>query len=169
MEEKAISIVDASFWIHLVKTDLLPLFLDYYKTIFIPLKVEQEITWYESFKFIVYTPEDIKQYNKLKQSGVIVIKNPKIVKKQLSSQVSKDSGELYCIALSQETNTIVFIDNGRPYSYCKENNILVANIVEFMLFLYNEKKLNKKEVLFKISLIKDSIPIGYLDSIEKYL
>jgi predicted nucleic acid-binding protein len=64
---KPIAIIDASFWIHLIKTDLLQLFLEYYKTIIVPSKVEQEITWSESFKFMIYTPEDIKQYNKLKK------------------------------------------------------------------------------------------------------
>jgi predicted nucleic acid-binding protein len=169
MSEKAIAIVDASFWIHLIKINLLQLFLEYYKTIVVPSKVEREITWSESFKFMIYTPEDIKQYNKLKKEDIIIIKEPKVIKQQLKSQVSKDSGELYCIALAQETGYIVFIDNGKPYNYCNENNILVANIIEFMLFLYTEQKLTKKEIYVKINLIKNSIPISYLKEIENYL
>jgi len=169
MDETQIAIVDASFWIHLIKTDLLHIFQEYYNRIIVPLKVEEEITFSESFKFMVYIPEDIKHYNKLKQEGIIIVQNPKTITKQLSSQVSKDSGELYCIALSQEIGLIVFIDNGRPYNYCKENNILVANIIEFLLFLYIEKRLNKKEVYSKINVIKSSISNSYLKGIEKYL
>jgi len=169
MDNRSCAIVDASFWIHLIKVDLLSLFLEYYKIIIIPSKVEKEITWSESFKFIIHTPEDIKQYNKLKKDGIIIVQDPKHIKKQLESQVSKDSGELYCIALSEETKYILFIDNGRPYNYCKENNIMVANIIEFILFLYLEKKISKKEVFSKIDLIKSSIPVSCLKNIKEYL
>jgi predicted nucleic acid-binding protein len=164
-----IAIVDASFWIHLVKIDLLNIFLEYYTYLYVPLKVESEITFADSLKFKLFTPSDIKLYYKLKKEKVIIIKDPTIIKKELKSQVSNNSGELYCIALSQELGVITFIDNGRPYKYCKEHNILVGNIIEFMLFLYSNKKLTKKEVLSKIVLIQNSLPQDYLKSINNYL
>jgi predicted nucleic acid-binding protein len=164
-----IAIVDASFWIHLVKVDLLDIFLEYYNYLYVPSKVELEITFAESLKFKLFTPNDIKLYYKLKKEGIIVVKDPATIKKELESQVSKDSGELYCIALSQELGLITFIDNGRPYNYCKQNNILVGNIIEFLLFLYFNKKLTKKEILVKISIIEKSLSQDYLKSINNYL
>jgi hypothetical protein len=71
--------------------------------------------------------------------------------------------------LAQETRFIVFIDNGRPYNYCKGNNILIANLLEFMLFLYAEQKLTKKEIYVKINLIRSSVPTSYLKEIDNYL
>jgi predicted nucleic acid-binding protein len=94
MEREAIAIVDTSFWIHLIKVDLLEIFLKYYSKIIIPSKVLEELTFFESFKYKVYIPEDIKEFKKLKEKKVISIKNPKKINKELERQVSKKSGEL---------------------------------------------------------------------------
>jgi predicted nucleic acid-binding protein len=169
MEREAIAIVDTSFWIHLIKIDLLEIFLKHYSKIIIPSKVLEELTFFESFKYKVYIPEDIKEFKKLKEKKVISIKNPKKINKELESQVSKKSGELSCIALSLETGYISFIDNGRPYNFCKKNNILVSNIIEFILFLYFEKKITKKEIFLKIKLIERTISKEYFKEIENYL
>jgi len=169
MDNKSIAIIDTSFWIHLVKTDLLGLFLEYYSKMIFPVKVEEELTFSESFKSKVYISKDIKEYRLLKEKNIIVIQDPKTISKEFESQVSKNSGELFCIALSKETGYISFIDNGRPYNFCKKNNILVSNIIEFMLFLYTENKINKSEIFIKINLIKRTISNEYLKTIENYL
>ena len=167
--KKRCAIIDSSFFIHLIKIDLLNYFFNYYDKIIVPLKVEKEITFIDNLSSNIYTPKDILEFKRLKKENKIIIKNPKQINKKLKSQVSNDSGELYSIALSYETKNIVFIDNGRPYKFCKENNILVANIIEFILYLYLENKLTKKECYFKINLIKNSIPLNYLKDIDKYL
>lgn len=169
MEKESIAIVDTSFWIHLVKTDLLDYFLSYYSKIIVPFIVEEELTYFESFKYKVYVPKDIKEFKKLKEKKIITIINPKIINKEIESKVSKNSGELFCILLSLQTGYISFIDNGRPYNFCKKNNLLVSNIIEFMLFLFLEKKLSKKEVFFKIKLIERTISKSYFENVKNYL
>ena len=169
MKDASIAIVDTSFWIHLVKVDLLEIFLEYYSKIIFPSKVEAELTFFESFKYKVFIPLDVREYRRHKKKEIIIIKDPLKVSKELESQVSKNSGEIFCIALSLEKGYISFIDNGRPYDFCKKNNILVSNIIEFMLFLYFEKKISKKDFLLKIKLIERLISKEYLKNIESYL
>jgi len=159
MIKKSVAIVDSSFYIHLVKINLIDTFLDLYDLV-VCTKVKDEITYFE-YKSL-YTPFDIEVFNKLLNEKKIIIKDPKNITKQLESEVSSNSGELYSIALAQELNYIVFIDNGRPFEYCKNQNIMCANIIEFLLYLYSVKLLPKKEIIKKLKIISKSIPKKYL-------
>jgi len=165
MKPKAI--IDASFWIHLIKLELEEIFLQYYEII-TTTRIEEEILYCNNFKYFIYKPKDIKLYENFKKENKIQIKNPKTISKELESQISKNSGELQAIALAKENNYIVFIDNGRPNEYCIKNNILSATIIDFLIFLNNNKILTKKEILYKINLIKNSLPKNYLKKIENY-
>jgi len=166
MKPKAI--LDTSFWIHLVKMGLESQFITLFEII-IPQKVEDEILYCNTFKFMIYKPQDIRVYERLKQERKITIINPKDISKQLTNQISKNSGELFAIALAKERNWIVFIDNGRPQKYCIENNIQTSTIIDFLIYLKEEKLLNIKEIEQKVNLIKDSLSNKYLKQIEEYL
>jgi hypothetical protein len=166
MKPKAI--IDTSFWIHLVKTKLDGHFVRLFDII-APQRVEEEILYCNTFKFMVYKPQDIKIYEKLKSENKIEILNPKKIEKELISQISKNSGELYAIALAKENQWIVFIDNGRPHKYCIENNISTGTIIDFMIYLEMKNQLTTKEIKQKIELIKDSLSERYLEQIKKYL
>jgi predicted nucleic acid-binding protein len=166
MKPKAI--LDTSFWIHLVKLDLENKFMNLFEII-MPKKVEDEILYSNSFKFMIYKPQDIRVYENLKSHNKITILNPKEIDKKISSQISKNSGELYAIALAKEKNWVVFIDNGRPQKYCFENNIQTGTIIDFLIHLKNENIIGSKEIEKKIELIKNSLSKKYLDQIKKYL
>jgi predicted nucleic acid-binding protein len=157
--EKPFAILDSSFYIHLVKINLIMIFLDFYK-IMVCSKVKDEITYF-LYKDL-YVPKDIELFLKLEALKIITIENPKIIPSGLINEVSKNSGESYSIALAQEKNVIVFIDNGRPYNYCLKNKILCSNIIEFLLYLYKIKIITKKEILQKIKIIENSLPKEYL-------
>jgi len=165
---KAKAILDTSFWIHLVKINLENRFLELYDII-VPTKVEEEILFCNTFKFMIYKPQDVRVYERLKQENKITIINPKDISKQLTNQISKNSGELFAIALATERNWIVFIDNGRPQKYCVENNILTSTICDLLIYLKEEKILTIKEIEQKIELIKDSLSDKYLKQIKEYL
>jgi predicted nucleic acid-binding protein len=165
---KAKAILDTSFWIHLNKTKIWNVFLEYYDVV-VPKQVEKEITYCNTFKSLIYKPQDIEIYEKLRKNKKIIIINPKKISKKLSCQISKNSGELFAIALAKEKDWIVFIDNGRPNKYCIENNIKTATIIDFLIFLKNEKRITKKEIKEKINKIKTSIPKKMLEEIKKYL
>jgi len=149
--KKSLAILDTSFYIHLVKIDLIDIFLNFYKII-VCSKVKEEITYFTH----------IELFLKLKKSDIIRIENPIKISKSLISEISSDSGEMYAIALAQEKNSIVFIDNGRPYKYCLKNKILCSNIVEFLLYLYKNKVITKREILNKIKIIENTLPKEYL-------
>jgi hypothetical protein len=166
MKPKAI--IDTSFWIHLVKTNLEDHFMRRF-VIIAPQRVEEEILYCNTFKFMVYKPQDIRVYEKLKSENKIIILNPKKIKKELASQISKNSGELYAIALAKENRWIVFIDNGRPHKFCIENDIQTGTIIDFIIYLKMENQLTTKEIKQKIELIKDSLSEKYLEQIKKYL
>jgi predicted nucleic acid-binding protein len=166
MKQKAI--LDTSFWIHLNKMELQNIFIKYYDIV-IPKKVEDEIIYCNSFKFMIYKPKDFYTYEEFKKNNQISIINPKKISSELSTQISKNSGELFAIALAKEKNWIVFIDNGRPNKYCLNNNIKTATIVDFIIFLKIEKKITKTEIKKKINIIKTSIPKENIEKMNRYL
>jgi hypothetical protein len=165
---KAKAIVDTSFWIHLVKINLEDKFLELYDII-VPTKVEEEILFCNTFKFMIYKPKDIKVYEKLKSLNKIENINPCVIPKELSSQISKNSGELYAISLSKEKDVIVFIDNGRPYDFCIKNKIKTGTIIDFLVYLKEENQLNLSEIKEKIKILENSISKKLLKDIKKYI
>jgi hypothetical protein len=166
MKKKAI--IDTSFWIHLVKINLEKNFLELYDVI-LPKKVEEEILFCNSFKLMIYKPKDIKIYEKLKYENKIKVVDPKIIPKELSSQISKNSGELFAISLAKENDVIVFIDNGRPHTFCKKNKIKTGTIIDFLIYLKEEKKINISDIKEKINIIKESLSKKHLKDIKKYI
>ncbi|MDD3178507.1 MAG: hypothetical protein PHR26_03225 [Candidatus ainarchaeum sp.] len=163
ISKKPLAILDSSFYIHLVKTNLINIFLEHYDLV-MTKKVYEEITYFKDKS--LYLPFDIRFLLKLVEDKKILIKQPKtLVNKNLPFQVSKNSGEYFSILLAKEIKAIVFIDNGRPYSFCVKNNILCSNIVEFMFYLYKHKKIKKNGLKDKLRIICDSIPKNYLKEI----
>lgn len=166
ISKKPLAVLDSSFYIHLVKTNLINIFLEHYDLV-ITKKVYEEITYFKDKS--IYLPFDIRFLLKLIEDNKVIIKQPKtLINKNLQSQVSCDSGEYFSILLAKELNAIVFIDNGRPYSFCVKNKILCSNIVEFMFYLYKHKKIKKNELKDKIRIIYDSIPKNYLKEICEF-
>jgi predicted nucleic acid-binding protein len=161
--KKADAILDSSFYIHLVKTNLLSYFLKFYNIV-VCSKVKEEILYFKNSN--IYLPLDIEIFSELENLKIISIINPLKIDNNINSQISHNSGELYSIALAKEKGIIVFIDNGRPFEYCKKNNILCANIVEFLLFLNKNKILSKKVLFSKINIIKEILPRKYLEDIK---
>ena len=160
MNTKAIAIIDTSFYIHLVKMGLIDIFINLYNVI-VCNKGKSEITYFKYNN--MYVPLDIEIFDKLVKDKRITIKNPKKISKKLKSEISKDSGELYSIALAQELDCIVFIDNGRPFEYCKKYDVKCANSIELMVYLNSKKLLTKEEITNKLRIIQNSIPIKYLE------
>ncbi|MDD3244550.1 MAG: hypothetical protein PHU47_00165 [Candidatus ainarchaeum sp.] len=162
------AVIDTSFWIHLVKLNLVEEFIELWNIV-ITRKVEEELQAFVRIK--LYTPLDLEIYTDLKSKEIIKIKDPKAIPKEINSQITSDSGELYSIALAKEEKIIVFIDNGIPYDFCKINNILVANNIDFSLKLVEDNKLTKEEVLNKLNILEKSksMKLKYIEIGRKML
>ncbi|MFA5745996.1 MAG: hypothetical protein WCX82_01205 [archaeon] len=162
------AIIDTSFWIHLVKLDLVEQFIQLWDLI-ATKKVEEELQAFTRIK--LYTPLDLETYNDLKSQGAIQVKDPKSVPGNINSQIANNSGELFSIALAKEYKIIVFIDNGIPYDFCKRNQILAANIVDYLMRQYEQKKFTKEQILQKLMILESlkSMKLKYIDKARKEL
>lgn len=162
------AVIDTSFWIHLVKLNLVEQFIQLWD-ILVTKKVEEELQAFVNIK--LYIPLDLEIYNDLKSKGIIQIKNPKNIPKNIDNQITKNSGELFSIALAKENKIIVFIDNGIPYDFCKKNKILVANNVDFCLKLLLDNKLTREEALSKLEILENlkSMKLKYIEIGRKAL
>lgn len=162
------AVVDTSFWIHLVKLDLVESFIQLWDIV-ITRKVEEELQAFTRIK--LYTPLDLEIYNELKLKGTIQVKNPKNVPENINNQITTNSGELFSIELAKEGKIIVFIDNGIPYEFCKKNQILAANIVDYLMRQYEQKKFTKKQTLEKLMILESlkSMKLKYIEKARKEL
>jgi hypothetical protein len=162
------AVVDTSFWIHLVKLNLFEEFTQLWDIVF-TRKVEEELLAFVRIK--LYTPLDLEIYNELKSKGTIQVKDPKSIPKDIDSQITASSGELYSIALAKEDKIIVFIDNGIPYDFCKRNNIDVMNIPDLCLFLVDRNILSldiANQKLIQLENLK-SMKLKYIEKARKEL
>ena len=148
VKEKPKAVVDTSFWIHLVKLNLVEEFIELWNIV-VTRKVEEELQAFARIK--LYTPLDLEIYTNLKSKEIIKIKDPKSIPKDIDSQITCDSGELYSIALAKEEKIIVFIDNGIPYDFCKRNNIKVMNTIDLCFLLLKLNKFSKEDLFQKIN------------------
>lgn len=132
-------------------------------------KVEEELQDFVRIK--LYTPLDLEIYNDLKSKGTIQIKDPKSIPKDIYNQITSNSGELYSIALAKEDKIIVFIDNGIPYEFCKQNQILAANIVDYLVRQYEQKQFTKEQTLEKLNILESlkSMKLRYIEKAKKEL
>lgn len=162
------AIIDTSFWIHLVKLNLVEQFIQLWNIV-VTRKVEEELQDFVRIK--LYTPLDLEIYNDLKSKGTIQIKDPKSIPKDIDNQITSNSGELFSIALAKEDKIIVFIDNGITYDFCKRNNIFAANNIDFCLKLVEDNKLTKEEALNKLNILEKlkSMKIKYIEIGRKAL
>ncbi len=162
------AIIDTSFWIHLVKLNLVDSFIQLWDIV-VTRKVEEELLAFTRIK--LYTPLDLEIYNELKSKGTIQVKNPKSIPKDIDTQITNNSGELFSIALAREDQIIVFIDNGIPYEFCKRNNILAANIVDYLMRQYEQKKFTKEQILGKLDILESlkSMKLKYIEKAKKEL
>jgi hypothetical protein len=162
------AVVDTSFWIHLVKLNLVESFTQLWNIV-VTRKVEEELHAFVRIK--LYTPLDLEIYNELKSNGTIQVKDPKSVPGNINSQITNNSGELFSIALAKEDKIIVFIDNGIPYDFCKRNQILAANIVDYLMRQYEQKKFTKEQTLEKLMILESlkSMKLKYIEKARKEL
>ncbi len=163
VKHKPKAVVDTSFWIHLVKLGLVDAFTSLWDIV-VTKKVEEELQAFTRIK--LYLTLDLEIYSILKQEGEIQIKNPKNVPSDIDSQITKDSGELFSLALAKEEKIIVFIDNGISYDFCKRNSIAATNIVDFCLHLVENSKITKEDALEKLNILEKfkSMKLEYLEN-----
>ena len=157
-ESKKIAVVDSSFWININRVGLVDSLLERFELVFTS-KVEEELLINSK---LFYTPKDIIIYNRLKEIGLIEIKDPKIISPDLWNILSKDSGEIYTIALAIELNATVLVDNSAAIEYCIQKNILITNSVTFILYDALQSKLTYTQALDKINLLKPYIRERYI-------
>jgi predicted nucleic acid-binding protein len=148
------AVVDSSFWINLNKADLVKYLFDYFDLYFTE-KVEDELSDYKDTRASV--PKDLDSFIQLKKLDFVQVKNPKTVSKKLSETLSNYSGEIYTIALAEELNAIVLVDDYGPTIYCENNKIGHLTSVTFIAMLFRKNKITKEEAKQKINLLKRSI------------
>ena len=160
------AVVDSSFWINLNKTDLVKYLFDYFELYFTE-KVEDELSDYKDTRS--YIPKDLDAFLQLKKLDFIQIRNPKAIKKKLQDCLSNYSGEIYTIALAEELNATVLVDDYGPVIFCKNNNIPSITTVSFIYRLYFLGIITKEDAKQKINLIKRGINKELMDGVLKQL
>jgi predicted nucleic acid-binding protein len=157
--KKVKAVVDSSFWININRVDLVNILNDYFELIFTK-KVEEELL---ITKKMFYIPKDIIKYNELKNKKLITIQNPKQIDRDLWNRLSKDSGEMQCIALAKEINAVVLIDNGAAIEYCKKNKIMLINSINFIIYYYYLDKITFDQAIQKINVLSPFIKKKYVE------
>lgn len=160
------AVVDSSFWININKTDLVKYLFEYFELYFTE-KVEDELSDYKDTRN--YVPKDLDTFIQLKKLDFIQIRNPKVINKKLEDCLSKNSGELYAIALAEEINAIVFVDDYGPIVYCKNNLIENLSSSTFIIMLFKKNIISKEVAKQKINLIKRSIKKEIIEEALKQL
>ena len=155
---RKVAVIDSSFWININRVGLIDYLLERFELVFTS-KVEEELLINSK---LFYTPRDIIIYNKLKELGFIKVIDPKVIPKDLWNKLSKDSGEIYTIALAIELNAAVLVDNSAAIEYCIQKNILITNSVTFILYDTLQRKLTYTQALDKINLLKPYIRERYI-------
>jgi len=160
-------VIDASFWINIVYLELYSYVSIYFELIFVS-KVKSEICVPRKHDYF-YLSEDIKIFNDLLANGNSKIENPKKILKKYYSELEKDSGELYTIALAKEKNYGVLIDDGNPYDFCKMQQISRMNTIDFIIFLYIKRNLTKTQSIEYIQKLNLKVKEKYIKQAIAYL
>lgn len=148
------AVVDSSFWININKTNLVKYLFEFFELYFTE-KVEDELSDYRDTRNKI--PKDLDAFVQLKKLDFIKLKNPKFISKKLQGALSNYSGELHTIALAEEINATVLVDDYGPVIFCKNNGISSITTIAFIYRLYSLKIITKEEAKQKINLIKKSI------------
>ncbi len=156
---KKIAIVDSSFWININRVGLIDNLLERFELVFTS-KVENELLINSK---LFYTPRDIITYNRLKEIGLINIKDPESISANLYNQLCKTSGEIPTIALAIELDAAVLVDNSAAIEYCNKNKIYIINTINFILYNYKIDKLNFEQALEKIEILKPFVRRKYIN------
>lgn len=160
-------VVDASFWINVVFLELDGFLLDYFDLIFVS-KVKSEICEFKKYDYF-YLSKDIKIFEQLLSDDIIKIQNPKSIPKKYISELEKDSGELYTLSLAKEKKYGVLIDDGNPYDFCKNENIIRMNTIDFIIFLYIKNELTRNKAIDYIRKLNYKIKDRYIEKAIVYL
>ena len=142
LSSKTKLVVDSCFWINVVYLNLEKYLLEFFELYFVS-KVEDEIL--NKQNIILYETNDMKLFNQLKQKKLINIVDAKNIPKVLLDNLQSGSGELYSVAYSIENNILLATDNNGPIAFCKIKKIPIMTSVDFIIYLYKSKKLNKKQ------------------------
>ncbi|MEI8364151.1 MAG: hypothetical protein WCF78_01700 [archaeon] len=166
LKSKPKIVIDASFWINIVYLGLEKYLIKYFEVYFVS-KVEEEILDESDYK--IYDSEDMEIYSRLKDRGLITIKDPQNFLTKLFDNLQANSGELYSVALAIDENMIIATDDKGPIEYCIQNNVKFINSVHFCLYLYNKKEINFEETQKYFNLLTNKIKQKYIDEGRYYL
>ena len=136
------AVVDSSFWININKTGLVKYLFEYFELYFTE-KVEDELSDYKDTRGSV--PKDLDVFLQLKNLDFVSLKNPRVITKRQEECLSKNSGEIQTIALAEEINAIVLVDDYGPVIFCDQNNITHLTSVTFIAMLYKKNKISRSE------------------------
>jgi hypothetical protein len=156
--KKPFVVIDASFWINCVYLELNIFLIDYFNLIF-TTKVKEKLLFSKKHDFFKKS-KDITLFEEYLSLNKNVIKDP--TKLSFTNQLSKNSGKLYSISLAKEKKYGVFIDDGFPYDVCGKNNILRMNSVDFIIFLYLKKEIDKNKAINLINSLNFRVKEKYL-------
>ena len=160
LKSKPKIVIDTSFWINVVYLGIDNYLLNYFN-LYVVSKVEKEILDESDYK--IYDSEDMEIYSKLKDRGLITIKNPQKLSKRVLDDLEVDSGELYSIELAIEENMIVATDDKGAVTFSNKNNLIMITSIDFILKLYIDKIISIDTVLYYFNLLEKKIKPKYIE------
>jgi predicted nucleic acid-binding protein len=161
IKNKINAIIDSSFWINITRVDLNKSLIDYFN-LYSTNKVKEEL--FDFYERKGYFSKDSYIFKLYLETDFIYLKDPKEISLKIKQNLSKDSGELYSVALLKEIDGVFLTDDKGAINFCKKNNILVITSVYFIVRLYKDQLISKEKAEFSIMQLKGKISKEYLSS-----
>lgn len=166
LNNKVNAVIDSSFWINLSKVNLTKFLLDYF-TLYSTTRVKEEI--FDFYKKKGYFSKDSYLFKLYLEADFIILKDPKEITLKIKQELSKDSGELYSVALLKEIGGVFLTDDKGPFNFCKNNNLFAITSVYFIVRLYKDNIISKEKATSLIMQLKGKISNTHIQSALKDL
>ena len=141
--------LDSSFWINCYRVSVSDELFNYFHLHACEAVRDEIIS--PLLKFGVLARDAVIFQQKLSQ-GEVVIRNPTHLPRALFH-----SAEDKAIALAEEMNLMLLIDNGAPFEYAMSHGVKVINTAAFIVFLCAEGRLTAQEARLKLTALRGLI------------
>ncbi|HEX5415943.1 MAG TPA: hypothetical protein VFZ25_09780 [Chloroflexota bacterium] len=130
------AVLDASFWVNLARSGLLPYLNDYF-ILHAPPKVVEELS---VLLTVVNPPEPVVRFDEWLKAGRVQFTAPQ------GTFARFDAGENEVTALARERGWVLLIDNHEPRDYSRGPLALtVVDSPAFAVFLFDQGRVSEQE------------------------
>lgn len=143
--EKQSAIIETSFWVLGHRIDVLSYLFRFFD-LFVPEKVRSEVLAPDlQYPQRVYGYQEM--FTILEDEGLLSIRNPARPLSQFHA------GEASALALAQEMNWWLLINEQRALTFARQHNIKAVTVPEFVVYLYHAHILSYNSALGKLDAI----------------